>query len=199
MAVQETILKTALNQFCQFGVKQMTMDDLAHACGISKRTLYSHFENKAQVVDAAVEKAVEHIKNDYEKNRIESKNAIEETIKLLNYFEDACSLINVRMLSDLQKYYYNSWIKVDAFKQEMWKGFILSNLKRGREEGLYSDEFDSSIIAQMRLQQLAFIHQIAQYNRSLHKTLVEITMHYLKGMASSKGLQLLKNTNTNTI
>ena len=96
------------------------------------------------------------------------------------------------MLNDLQKYYYESWLKIDAFKQKLWKEIIVDNLQRGRNEGLYSTEFDKGIIAQMRLQQLASIHQSAMQFLTLHEALYQVTIHYLKGIATPKGLDLIE-------
>jgi AcrR family transcriptional regulator len=201
MNIPDTLLNTALHLFSRYGMKAMTMDDIARACGISKKTLYKQYENKTQLVDALITAAVDRIKNDYADNTANSVNAIEETINLLRHFEVICKHINFRMLMDLQKYYYQSWLRVDAFKQKMWQEIIEENLKRGRAEGLYSDEFDKGIIAGMRLQQLAFMHQTALYNLSLHETLMQVTIHYLKGIATSKGLTLIKKIThqTNTI
>lgn len=44
--IKELILDKAQERFERFGYKKTTMDELSHDCGISKKTIYSHFESK---------------------------------------------------------------------------------------------------------------------------------------------------------
>lgn len=44
--IKELILDKAKERFERFGYKKTTMDELCHDCGISKKTIYSHFKNK---------------------------------------------------------------------------------------------------------------------------------------------------------
>ncbi|MGI9550098.1 MAG: TetR/AcrR family transcriptional regulator, partial [Aurantibacter sp.] len=46
------ILEKATELFLNLGFKSVTMDDLAREMGISKKTIYSHFENKTHLVEA---------------------------------------------------------------------------------------------------------------------------------------------------
>ena len=43
LELRERIIDTALNSFATHGIKSITMDDIAAALGISKRTLYEVF------------------------------------------------------------------------------------------------------------------------------------------------------------
>ena len=46
LELRERIIDTALNSFATHGIKSITMDDIAAALGISKRTLYEVFSDK---------------------------------------------------------------------------------------------------------------------------------------------------------
>ena len=39
-------MSTAFNLFSQYGIKNVSMDDIAHNMNISKRTIYELFDNK---------------------------------------------------------------------------------------------------------------------------------------------------------
>ncbi|MBL7713541.1 MAG: TetR/AcrR family transcriptional regulator [Chitinophagaceae bacterium] len=198
MTLRDTLLNTTLNLFSRYGIKQATMDDVARACGISKKTLYRSYENKARLVDAVVLASVEQIRSEYREVALSSADAVQETIALLRHFEAICKRINYRMLLDLEKYYYDSWLRIDTFRQKIWRDIITENLQRGRAEKLYNDEFDKGIIATMRLQQLAFMHQTAMQNLALHETLLQVSIHYLKGIATARGLDRIREmTNQN--
>ena len=44
--IKEQIINTAFDLFSQYGIKSVSMDDVAKAAGISKRTLYESFGDK---------------------------------------------------------------------------------------------------------------------------------------------------------
>ena len=46
----EKILQGAYDLFYRHGVKRITMDDIASHLGISKRTIYEHYDNKDDLV-----------------------------------------------------------------------------------------------------------------------------------------------------
>ena len=46
---RQAILDAAYEQFCQYGFRKTSMDDIARGSGISRPSLYSHFENKDEI------------------------------------------------------------------------------------------------------------------------------------------------------
>ena len=48
--MKESIIQKATEMFLNLGFKSVTMDDLAQEMGISKKTIYSHFKNKTELV-----------------------------------------------------------------------------------------------------------------------------------------------------
>ena len=51
MEPQDKILKTSLELFYKFGIKRVTMDDIAKELGMSKKTIYHHFKEKDDLVN----------------------------------------------------------------------------------------------------------------------------------------------------
>ena len=48
--MKDDILSTAATLFLNLGFKGVTMDDIAHEMGISKKTIYEHFDHKTELV-----------------------------------------------------------------------------------------------------------------------------------------------------
>jgi AcrR family transcriptional regulator len=46
---REAILESAFTQFSHYGFRKTSMEDIAKATGISRASLYSHFENKEEI------------------------------------------------------------------------------------------------------------------------------------------------------
>jgi AcrR family transcriptional regulator len=51
----ERIVTAARKHFLQHGFRSVTMDDLAEAMGMSKKTLYVHFKTKRELLEAVIE------------------------------------------------------------------------------------------------------------------------------------------------
>ena len=50
--MKETIINKATSLFLSLGVKSVTMDDIANDLGMSKKTIYTYFDNKTCLVEA---------------------------------------------------------------------------------------------------------------------------------------------------
>ena len=59
--MKNTIIEKASKLFLQLGFKSVTMDDLADSMGVSKKTLYIHFDNKHQLVSEAANSIFEKV------------------------------------------------------------------------------------------------------------------------------------------
>lgn len=165
------------------------MDDVARVCGISKKTLYSQFANKYELVETLIAALTSWFSSVYNELLNNSTNAINEVFGSLEIIESIYRKLHYRMFDDLEKHYYRIWRKVDSFKAESGLELISQNIKRGIKEGLFIDRLDIDIIAVMRLNQLDMIHRQAQQARNLHTTLFQTTAHYLRGLATKKGDQ----------
>ena len=51
---KEQVMTTALDMFSQYGIKSVSMDDIARNTGISKRTIYEFFEDKETLLQEAI-------------------------------------------------------------------------------------------------------------------------------------------------
>lgn len=61
------IIKVAQNLFAQISVYKATMNDIAIAAKISRRTLYTHFKSKDEIYQCVVEEQVNTIKDKLQK------------------------------------------------------------------------------------------------------------------------------------
>ena len=86
---EEQIIQTARKLFHQFGFKKVSMDEIAKEAGVTKKTIYSYFSSKEELLKYFI---VEEIKNmkaiieEVEKKDIDFFEKINQSIyKLLKY------------------------------------------------------------------------------------------------------------------
>ena len=80
--MKKDILKTAVELFLTYGFKSVTMDDIANALGMSKKTIYQYFENKTVLVEESVMYLFQTISSGIEDIRDLEKNPIEEIFEI---------------------------------------------------------------------------------------------------------------------
>lgn len=154
MTAEQRILSEASSLFLQFGVRNVTMDEVAQKLGISKKTIYQHFRNKAdmifQVANAyfAEEEAVS--------NRIsqDAPNAVAELIGILNWTQQTLRTISPTLLIEVQKYYPKTWQLFDAFRSGFLFQKVHENLTRGIQEGLFRQNLNLEIVSRFRTAQI---------------------------------------------
>ena len=120
--------------FYKHGIKRITMDEIARQSGISKKTIYESFKEKDELISAILkEDTLKHQKT-INNIALESKNAIDEIVKTMQYMAGFFSDMNPQMFYDLRKYHYHCWSQINRFKEWVIKDWIEKNHKRGREE-----------------------------------------------------------------
>jgi TetR/AcrR family transcriptional regulator, cholesterol catabolism regulator len=172
--IESKILGKSEELFMQLGVKRVTMDDIASALSMSKKTLYQYFDNKDSLV-LAVAKA--HIER-------ETLNFLE--IKNLGQ-------INPSILFDLQRFHPQAWDCFLKFNNEFIQGMMEENLDRGIKEGYYRLGLDSKILAKIRVEQIRFLYDEKIFPNStfeFSRVQVQILDHYIQGLLTELGRKL---------
>jgi hypothetical protein len=99
------------------------------------------------------------------------------------------------IINDLQKYHRNAWDVMQKYHQEFTINLVRANIERGRNEGLYREDFDSDIIAMIHLATVFNLFDPQLFpDGALSKAdlFKEYMMHYLHGITTPKGLTYLK-------
>jgi len=193
MAVQERILETALRMFRTIGIKNVTMFEIARECGISKKTVYEHFTDKEELIQAGIRTLLETLKEEMINDRNEAADAIDEAIRTTANIQARARTMNPVMLYEVQKYHPEIAKEIEQFRREAVLQHIRANLQRGMEEGLFNSHFNIDIIARMRQLQLETVFDPLQYPAAefeLHEVMQEITTNYIMGIATLKGRKL---------
>ena len=62
--MKNNIIAKATELFMKLGFKSVTMDDIAKEMGISKKTIYTHFNNKQTIIGVVTDHLFETVCND---------------------------------------------------------------------------------------------------------------------------------------
>jgi AcrR family transcriptional regulator len=189
-----TWLERVEQLFLRLGIKSQTMDDVARELGISKKTLYQLVDNKDDLVKRVLMHHIGREKNQCLEMAAQAENAIEEMILVVDSNSQEFARMKANVLYDLQKYHRDAWMMIRNFQYEFIYKMVVSNLTRGRKEGLYRSDFVIDIIARIHLATVLSLFDEELFPSSAIARDVlfrEYMRQYLHGIVSEKGLKLL--------
>lgn len=189
------IIVQALEVFQRFGIKSVSMDDLSRHMGMSKKTLYQHFDDKNQLVEVSLNHLLE---TDYcsMKNIEEQQlNAIDQMFALYRHVSTTVRNHNPVLEFDLQRYYPQIYKKLRDRTRSQMHQIMLSNLGKGKAEGLYRSNLNENIIAKLfvlRMENLMHTDLVSAEELYSEAFFIETYRYHLFGILSEAGLQFIK-------
>lgn len=190
--MKEPILQKSCDLFLKFGYKCITMDDIANALAISKKTLYKCFKNKNELVEAStaffhsqVHEMISHIRN-------QKHNAIKENFEITAIFKNIFTETKELPMFQLNKYYPKTYKNFIENEFRIFEEVMSDNLRRGVSEGLYRKDFDIDGILRYYFILVMNIHEhqiFKQDKPSSHE--FPILEYHTRAIATEKGLKEL--------
>ena len=197
MDTKQRIIEKTDELFHRYGIRSVTMDDIARALGISKKTIYQFFKDKDEIVTTVSKYHMEHEREEIEGIFNEPANAIEELYNVSLCLRKNVADINPSIVYDLQKYHAKGWQVFLDYKENVFKKTLKQSLERGIREGYYRAEIDPDILATLRMEeiQLAFDNNVFPTSRFNFKEVqTQIFEHFIFGILTPKGQELYKET-----
>ncbi len=188
--MEEKIQQKAEELFFTYGLKTVSMDDIAREAGVSKKTIYQSFDDKNTIVKKMITKLVEQQRQQLKAGLNTSENAIHEVIQIAENLQSLIIKVKPIMLHDLSKYFPECWKLMKSFKEDSLRSSLLTNFKTGIAEDLYRSNLDLESICQFSLIQFSSFFKPESYpaNRFRSSSVIwEITELFLYGIGSAKG------------
>lgn len=188
--VREQILSTAFDLFSQYGIKKVSMNDIARTANISKRTLYQQFEDK----ETLLVDGLDHRNNQYIslwKELEKGPYTVLETI-LLFYRE-----VMNRPKWFTQKFYeelklYPKAVERKNMQNRLFEQQCMEIIRRGVKEGVFEEDLNFGIVVKLAHQHLKMSNPSRSFsgysNTEVYNT---ILFAFLRGICTEKGRLIL--------
>ena len=179
-----------------YGIKSVTMDDVAKHLGISKKTLYTIVKDKDELVSLVVDGQIEMHKQHDSALKGKEINALEEMLLVFEWVSELLRNMNPSYQYDMNKYYPELSAKFISFKENQLYDNIKENFIKGKKEGIYRPEINEDIIARMNSERNLSMFRNNENMQSWikHDNFQEIFLYHIHAVLSDKGRQLLKQT-----
>lgn len=184
------VVKSAMKLFRQKGIKDVTMDDIAHSLTMSKRTLYELFEDKESLLLYCIkteglwqrDRLRECVKN--------AANVLEPVLYDFSIKMEGLSEMAPSFFSDLHKY-----PKLVTYMAEMRKEqrvMAVEYLSKGVEQGLFRSDVNFEIIYTIISTQFDIIISSDEFRKYTPFELFNnFVLNYFRGCATPKGVQIM--------
>ena len=188
----EKVLKTAMAEFQDKGIKAVKMDDIAGALSMSKRTLYELFGTKEQLLLECVrqwQKDKEAHMDRFIKER--KPNVIAIIVEFYRYQMKCLSYVSSSYFYDLHKYpAVIKWLEADHGNKQ--KG-AMRFFKKGVEEGYFRSDVHFGLIQAVNSESMTYIVQSKLMEHYTPQQIFkDVTMLYIRGFCTMKGIQTLE-------
>ena len=188
------IMEKILSMFRRYGIRSITMDDIARELGISKKTLYHDFEDKNDLIKRVIDYDILINRRFLEQVNRANYNAIEELFHVNEQMHQERSSYSPTFYYDLKKYHpeiYRRWI--DEKRQNMFD-LIVDNLQKGKEEGVFREDIHEDTIGKLYMARMEMLtnDEISEVLQTISPEFMqEIFIYHMHGICNEIGLKTL--------
>ncbi len=194
MEIKERIVEGARKMFMSEGVRRVTMDQIAKRLGVSKRTIYEHFTDKTQLLEATIDESTK-LHDEYLKDVFTtSSDVIELVVAGLKFGVASLKEINPIYMEDLQLYYPKVYdCSFNQRRQELASGFE-DLLTRGIKEGFFRSNINVKLVAKIFMEQInamnnRYIFPVNEYPTS--ELFEALLLNFTRGISTLEGVKKL--------
>lgn len=157
MEIRDKILGQVGSMFMKEGIRSVTMDDISKALGVSKKTIYLYFENKADLLNHFMSAHLSAQQSQLDTIRKKAQDAIDEMLLINQHVMHMMRSVNPQLIFDFQRYYPVLWTEFNNRKEQEIFQTVYSNLQRGIREGVYRKSLNPDIIARLYVYRSMFV------------------------------------------
>ncbi|HYG17008.1 MAG TPA: TetR/AcrR family transcriptional regulator [Bacteroidia bacterium] len=192
------ILEGSEHLFQRYGIKSITMDDVARELGMSKKTLYQYVTDKNDLVEKTLEFHLQRSRHACEMMIEEMDNPIDSMLGIGNFFSQHMRDTSPALMYDLRKYHQSAWQKLDEYRENCIIKQIAKNIEKGIADGYYRSDINIEIVPRLYVAMVDAVLERRNFNRDTPRfedLVNELYSLYLHGIVTPKGLEYLKQKN----
>ncbi len=193
MEVKEKIIEAASTLFMSYGVKSVTMDDIAKNLAVSKKTIYQEFADKNELVLLFAERHLLRYESEFHKIGSNASNAIEELYLTSLCLRKIVEETSPNVMYDLKKYHTKAWNHYLGYKESLFKDNVKKVIERGMKEGLFRANIDSEVLSTVRIEEVQLCFNLDLFPKekfSMAQVQIQVFQNFVLGLLTDKGREL---------
>lgn len=195
MDTKQRIIEQASGMFFKYGIRGITMDEIAESLGMSKRTVYESFSNKEELLQECIE--FKYQEGKLLREDLLAQNPDDPLEVIRQHFRHVILALNElhpNFFNDMKKYHSRLWIEHIESKQEENIEFTRNMILTGIEKGVFRESANPDILSRMihqtmQMITLSDIFPESRYPRA--EVVIQILFNFIRGLATPDGLNVL--------
>ncbi|MDR0796007.1 MAG: TetR/AcrR family transcriptional regulator [Tannerella sp.] len=143
---KDRLIVCAATLFAEDGCKAITMDDIASSAGMSKRTIYEHFTDKANLLEACLHYFLSQHELDIRNVLQSSENIIAAIFKMLENTSKLFFQLRFNFLHEVQKYYPEIYFNTVKVYKQQFLDHTEKMLQKGIHDGIIREDINPAIL-----------------------------------------------------
>jgi len=195
MEVKDRILEKATDLFMRYGIRSITMDEIAAQLGISKKTIYQFFTDKDAMVEAVVNEEMSANEEGCRSFNAQAENAVHEIFLAMEGMQEMLNAMNPQLIHDLEKHHPVAHKRLKQYKYQFLYSVMKENLERGTREEIYRPGLNIDVIIRHRVESsfMPFNQEVFPQNKfPLYQTCEELAILFLHSVCNDNGKKLIQ-------
>jgi|SRR5690554_244553 len=192
MDIKDRIIEKAGELFFEYGIKNISMDELASSLGISKRTIYENFKDKEDILRFLITKLSNERNKIFKEFLEEGLNVVEIFIKVIEIQMDM-PVSSAKFIQDIYKYYP----KITKLLQENIEKnneFLQNFLFKGIGQGYIREDLNVEVTAFL-VEESTYTYIRASYMEkppfSFSDLFYTMMINFVRGISTEKGIKII--------
>lgn len=195
MENKDRILEKAHDLFMMYGIRSITMDEIAAQLGISKKTIYQFFTDKDAMVEAVVNEEINRNEEDCRGFSLTAENAVHEIFMAMDFTQEMMKAMNPQIMYDLEKHHPVAYKRLKQYKYQFLFSTIKENLERGAREDIYRTDLNIDLTTRHRIESafMPFNQEAFPQNKyPMNQTCQELAILFLHSICNADGKKLME-------
>jgi len=192
MDIKQRIIEKAGDLFFQFGIKNVSMDELASTLGISKRTIYENFKDKEDILLSLILKLRDERAAVFQTFLAKDYNVVEVFIRIIE-LQQTVPVCDVRFFQDIYKYYPQISRMIQE-NEEKNNAFLRGFLQKGIDQGYIRENLNVNVAAFL-VEESTYVYIRASYLEkppfSFSDLFYTMMINFVRGISTEKGIRII--------
>ena len=189
--LRQRIIDISSELFQTFGLKTVSMDDIAKKVGISKRTLYETFSSKDELLTMCLsEKERRQAESLMQIIEDKGNDFVDVIVKVLIHLSQELRKVNPLFFQDLDRYNFRMAFEEQRSNTEGRKQSFMKLLNKGIEEGYIRSDIDLSLTVDLFMGRNPSLKSyFSSSSHRIENVLENMYLIYFRGISTIKGIE----------
>ncbi len=193
--IVNNIIKTSGDMFFRLGIRSVSIDDICHELGMSKKTFYVYFASKDELVEQLLQANINYMASKME-DLLKTGDFSQLVKKFIKHQEAEKNDVRrvPQLVYDLKKYYPRQFAQFQVNCFETQKEYIQRYLEMGQKAGLVRANLNIELVAvlfaKIHSDAIRDFEEIEGHGHNMHQLGHTAMDVFVRGVLSEEGLKL---------